>query len=143
MPLFSRNPVNTDMGNAAEVTVFHAILDHAFDRCGNRAPGTAKQPGDRVPRQHLSPFGQKATIGTGQPLLACHPGKLLRADAATSGAVHPARLIAKPHRNIPQRHVAEKANITHVTKRPGDHMFHSVFDAGYQGEFRLPGRLGL
>ena len=103
------------MGNAAEVTVFHAILDHAFDRCGNRAPGTAKQLGDRVPRQHLSPFGQKATIGTGQPLLACHPGKLLRADAATSGAVHPARLIAKPHRNIPQRHVAEKANITHVT----------------------------
>ena len=56
-----------------------------------------------------------ASIGTGQPLLACHPGKLLRADAATSGAVHPTRLIMEPHRNIPQRYMAERASITHVT----------------------------
>ena len=103
------------MGNAIEVTVLHAILDYALDRCGNRTPGAAKHLGDRMLGQQFGPFGQKATIGTGQALLACHPGKLLRADAATSGAVHPARLIVEPHRNIPQRYMAEKASITHVT----------------------------
>jgi hypothetical protein len=115
LTLLSRNLVNTDMGNATEVTVLHAILDHALDRCGNRAPGAAKQLGDRMPGQQFGPFGQKTTIGTSQPLLACHPGKLLRADAPTSGAVHPTRLIVEPHRNIPQRYMAEKASITHVT----------------------------
>ena len=103
------------MGNAIEVTVLHAILDYALDRCGNRTPGAAKHLGDRMLGQQFGPFGQKATIGTSQPLLACRPGKLLRADAATSGAAHPARLIAQPHRNIPQRYMAEQASITHVT----------------------------
>lgn len=56
------------MGNATEVTVLHAILDHALDRCGNRAPGAAKQLGDRVPGQQFGPFGRKTTIGAGQSL---------------------------------------------------------------------------
>ncbi len=89
------------MSNAIEVTVLYAIPDHAFDCCGNRTPGTAEQFGDRVPGQQLGPFGQKAAIGTGQPLFAGHPGKLLRANTTAVGTVHPTGLISKPHRNIP------------------------------------------
>ena len=95
--------------------MLHAIPDHALNRCGNRSPGAAKQLGDRMPGQQLGPFGQKTTVGASQALLACHPGKLLRADAATSGAAHSTRSIAQPHRNIPQRYMAEQASITHVT----------------------------
>lgn len=115
MTLLPRNLVNTKMGNAAEVRVLHAILDHALDRCGNRTPGTAKQLDHRMPGQQSGPFGHKATLSTDRPLLACYPGKLLSADTATSGAVHPPRLVAKPYRNIPQGHMAKKAGPSHVS----------------------------
>ena len=103
------------MGNATEVTVLHAITDHAFDCCGNCTPSTTEQFGDRVPGQQFRPFGQKATIGAGKSLFPCNPGELLCANSSARGTVHPARLIFEPDRNIPQRHMAKKADITHVS----------------------------
>ena len=102
------------MGNAAEVTVLQAISDHAFDRCGNRTPRTTKQLRNRAPGQHLGPFGQKTTIGTGHALFAGRPGKLHGANPSTCGTEHPARFVFEPERHIPQGNVAKQAGITHI-----------------------------
>src|SRR5205809_164232 len=116
---FAMAPVNLVDANGAdpfELAVRQAPVHAPLDRTINRFPTHPKAASGFTPGQAACPTGQKSHHRLGQRPLAFTPRQIFHHDPVRS-TDHPARSIAEPHRNLPQRHEAPTALLHHVISR--------------------------
>ena len=119
MAALSRDLVDANVGDRAEVAVGQSVVDDVGHGVVDRAPRAPKQGGNARPRKLFGPRGQEHRQGHRHAPFACGPGHGFDIQPATPTTLNPARGVEQPHRHSPQRHVVKASHRPRVTVGPG------------------------
>ena len=101
MPFLSRDLINTNIYDTAQIPILQAVVHDIFNRFSNCIPMKAKELPHHVPCHYPSPCSQDKTEGNGQWTFPSGPGDLLDLHA-TLGAAHTAGRINQNDGNPPK-----------------------------------------